>query len=136
MKEEIIAKVKDFVKKYNDRKYIVNTQPYGFDLATAIHDFEMADEEDVDYSIKVSHLNDEIDHVIASEYFHDNLTFQKLEESENRCKQLENKLKEVESIIQQLRDDKIALMTKINLYKKMYPDIRRLETTEEGDVIE
>lgn len=136
MSEKIIEKVKDFVKKYNERNYIIDTQPFGLDLANAIHEFEIADEDDSFYYSTVIKLNREIDTVIASKYLRDNSPLKKLEESENRCKQLENKLKEVESIIQQLRDDKIALMTKIDLYKKMYPDIRRLETTEEGDVIE
>lgn len=121
MNEEIIKKLKDFVKKYNERKYVIETSPFGLDLAKAVHDFEIANESFSDYHSRVSDLNREIDNVIASEYLKDNFTIQKLDELENRCKQLDNQLKDANSKIETLIEERGALKGKLEVYERDVP---------------
>jgi len=120
--EKILQKVIDFVKKYNERKYIVDLEPFGLKLAQAVHSFEMSDKEtDSYFYTNVRELNRQIDYVIASKYLHDNSTILKLEEMTEKYNQLEQELKEAKSKIESLIEEKGVLKGKLEVFEHDLP---------------
>jgi len=96
-------------------------EPFGFDLAKAVHEFEITNPNDRFYDDKVSHLNREIDYVIASRYFHDNAMAKELEVCEEKRKELENTLNEKNEKIQLLTEEKFMLQGKLSVYERDIP---------------
>lgn len=102
----IVLKVQDFVKQYNSREIIVDSISFGFDLANAIHDFEMSEPSDNLYSYKVSEVNRLISQVIGHHQVYDNKDKNKLLDIENKYNELKTKLEEKNTIIEGLKTER------------------------------